>query len=111
MDTPSPYTRRPCEGGMILLCAVGKNAAYPPTFEPLQQDCTLPETYRLRPYTYLNRVIEQDQRCVKRRVNPELGCRPFPWCSGSIKAMKPGAGSVKASLRGWPRRMSSHRTA
>jgi transposase, IS6 family len=52
---------------------VDKNAAYPPAFETLQQEGTLPETCRLRQCKYLNNVIEQDHRFVKRRVNPGLG--------------------------------------
>jgi IS6 family transposase len=52
---------------------VDKNTAYPPAFEALQQEGTLPETCRLRPCQYLHNVIEQDHRYVKRRVNPRLG--------------------------------------
>jgi transposase, IS6 family len=52
---------------------VDKHAAYPAAFEALQQEKTLPGTCRLRPCKYLNNVIEQDHRFVKRRVNPGLG--------------------------------------
>jgi transposase-like protein len=53
---------------------VDKNAAYPLAFEALQPDGTFPETCLLRPCKYLNNVVEQDHRFVKRRVNPGLGC-------------------------------------
>ena len=56
---------------------VDKNAAYPPAFEALQQERILPETCRLRPCKYLNNVVEQDHRLVKRRMNPRLGCGAF----------------------------------
>jgi transposase-like protein len=56
---------------------VDQNAAYPPAFEVLQQEGTLPETCLLRPCKYLNNVIEQDHRFIKRRVNPGLGFGAF----------------------------------
>jgi IS6 family transposase len=49
---------------------VDQNAAYPPAFELLQQEGTLPEICRLRKCKYLNNVVEHDHRFVKRRVNP-----------------------------------------
>jgi IS6 family transposase len=56
---------------------VDQNAAYPPAFEPLQQEATVPEICRLRKCKYLNNMVEQDHRCVKRRVNPGLGFGAF----------------------------------
>jgi transposase, IS6 family len=52
---------------------VDQPAAYPPACEALQQARLLCETCRRRQCTYLNQVIEQDHRCVKRRVNSGLG--------------------------------------
>jgi len=52
---------------------VDKNAAYPPAFEALQQDGALSETCMLRQCKYLNNMIEQDHRAIKRRVNPGMG--------------------------------------
>jgi transposase, IS6 family len=46
---------------------VDQNAAYPPAFEALQQESLLPETCLLRQCKYLNNIIEQDHRFVKRR--------------------------------------------
>jgi transposase-like protein len=56
---------------------VDKNAAYPPAFEALQQEGMLPAPCMLRQCKYLNNVMEQDHRCVKRRVNPGLGFGAF----------------------------------
>ena len=39
----------------------------------LQQERLLPETCLLRRCKYLNNVVEQDHRFIKRRVNPGLG--------------------------------------
>jgi DDE domain len=56
---------------------VDKNAAYPPAFDALQPDSTLPETCRLRQCKYVNNMIEQDHRLVKRLVTPGLGFGAF----------------------------------
>jgi transposase, IS6 family len=64
---------------------VDKNAAYPPAFESLQQEKTLPETCQLRQCKYLNNVVEQDHRLIKRRVNPGLGFRAFVTAQRTIQ--------------------------
>jgi transposase, IS6 family len=64
---------------------VDKNAAYPPAFEALQQERLLPETCLLRQCKYLNNVIEQDHRFVKRRVNPGLGFGAFATAERTIQ--------------------------
>jgi transposase, IS6 family len=56
---------------------VDKHAAYPPAFATLQQEGQLPASCTLRQCKYLNNVVEQDHRFVKRRVNPGLGCGSF----------------------------------
>jgi tetratricopeptide (TPR) repeat protein len=56
---------------------VDKNAAYPLAFEALQHDGTLPETCLLRQCKYLNNVVEQDHRAVKRVTRPMLGFKSF----------------------------------
>ena len=47
---------------------VDKNPAYPPAVEALKADGTLPRRVRLRQCKYLNNVVEQDHRVVKKRV-------------------------------------------
>jgi IS6 family transposase len=64
---------------------VDKNAAYPPAFEALQHDGTLPESCQLRQCKYLNNSIEQDHRFVKRRVNPGLGFGAFATAQRTIQ--------------------------
>jgi transposase, IS6 family len=55
------------------MITVNNNPASPPAFAVLQQERALPEIYRLRQCKYLNNMVEQDHRFVKRRVNPGLG--------------------------------------
>jgi IS6 family transposase len=57
--------------------AVDRHAAYPPAFEALRQDNSLPETCRLRQCEYLNNTLKQDHGMMKRRVNPGLGFSAF----------------------------------
>jgi transposase, IS6 family len=64
---------------------VDKNAAYPPAFESLQQEKTLPETCQLRQCKYLNNVVEQNHRFIKRRVNPGLGFGAFATAQRTIQ--------------------------
>jgi transposase, IS6 family len=64
---------------------VDRNAAYPPAFDALQHDNTLPEACRLRQCKYLNNVVEQDHRFIKRRVNPGLGFSAFSTAQRTIQ--------------------------
>jgi IS6 family transposase len=64
---------------------VDKHAAYPLAFDTLQQDGTLPEACRLRQCKYLNNVVEQDHRFLKRRVNPGLGFGGFATAQRTIQ--------------------------
>jgi transposase, IS6 family len=56
---------------------VDQHAAYPPAFEALQQESMLPESCVLRLCKYLNNVVEQDHRGVKRVTRPMLGFKSF----------------------------------
>ena len=56
---------------------VDQNAAYSPAFEALQQDGALSPSCTLRPIAYLNNIIEQDHRFVKRRARYCLGFGSF----------------------------------
>jgi hypothetical protein len=56
---------------------VDQNPAYPPAVEQLKEEGTLPSRTQLRRCKYLNNLIEQDHRFIKRRVNPGLGFFSF----------------------------------
>ena len=47
---------------------VDKNPAYPAAVEALKADGAIPRRVALRQCKYLNNVIEQDHRTVKKRV-------------------------------------------
>ena len=48
--------------------SVDKNAAYPEAFSASQEERNVPKDCRLRRVKYLNNVIEQDHRFVKKKV-------------------------------------------
>lgn len=56
---------------------VDKNAAYPSAVDDLKAEEMLSEDTELRPVKYLNNMIEQDHRRIKRLVKPGLGFGSF----------------------------------
>lgn len=54
-----------------------KNAAYPATVEELKAAEILARTCKLRQNKYLNNIVEQDHRFIKKLVNPSLGFKSF----------------------------------
>jgi hypothetical protein len=57
---------------------VDQNPAYPKAVAELQAEGKLPPGCQLRPVKYLNNVLEQDHRFIKRLVRPGLGFFSFP---------------------------------
>jgi transposase-like protein len=56
---------------------VEKNAAYPKAFNALKAAGIISASCELRQVKYLNNLIEQDHRFIKRRVKPGLGFASF----------------------------------
>ncbi len=56
---------------------VDKNAAYPKAFAELKREERLPETCELRQVKYLNNIVEQDHRFMKRLTKPGMGFFSF----------------------------------
>ncbi len=56
---------------------VDKNAAYPKAIAELKTAGALPELVELRQVKYLNTMIEQDHRFIKRLTNPGMGFFSF----------------------------------
>ena len=53
------------------------HSAYPPAIVRLKAEGALDEGCRHRPVPYLNNVLEQDHRAIKRRVNASQHFRSF----------------------------------
>jgi transposase-like protein len=67
---------------------VDKNPAYPKAIGMLKKKGILAPDCELRPVKYLNNVIEEDHRFIKRRVNPGMGSDHLIRRGGEYKAMR-----------------------
>ena len=56
---------------------VDKNAAYPKAIDELKQKEELSEQVELRQNKYLNNLVEQDHRFIKRLIRPGMGFHSF----------------------------------
>ena len=57
---------------------VDKNPAYIGAVRDLKQEKLLPEQCKRRPSQYMNNIVEQDHRFMKRRIKPGLGFGSYP---------------------------------
>jgi transposase, IS6 family len=64
---------------------VDQNPAYPKAVEELKAAGKLPQGCQLRPFKYLNNLIEQDHRFIKRLVKAGLGFCSFPTAWRTLK--------------------------
>ena len=78
----------------------GKNPAYPKAIKELKAAQKLPEGVLLRQIKYLNNIVEQDHRAIKRLVKPGLGFGSFHTARRTIS----GYEIVKSSGGSFPRR-------
>jgi len=67
---------------------VDGNPAYPKVIEELKRAQELGKRCRCRPVRYLNNVVEQDHRTIKRRVRASQGFRSFPSACRTIQGME-----------------------
>ena len=56
---------------------VDKNAAYPKAFADLKAEGHVPAACEFRQVKYLNNLLEQDHRCIKRLTKPGMGFSSF----------------------------------
>jgi transposase, IS6 family len=63
-----------------------KHGAYPPAIVQLKDVGVLAENCQHRPVQYLNNVLEQDHRAIKRRVRASQHFRSFWGASRTIAA-------------------------
>lgn len=64
---------------------VDQNAAYPKAIDELKQKEELPKQVKLRQKKYLNNIVEQDHRSIKRLVKPGMGFGSFNTARRTIK--------------------------
>jgi transposase-like protein len=67
------------------MITVDKNAAYPKAIDELKADKELSQKVKLRQKKYLNNIVEQDHRSIKRLVKPAMGFGSFNTARRTIR--------------------------
>ena len=71
-----------------LSISVDKNAAYPEAFTTSQDEKILPQDCTLRRVKYLNNIIEQDHRFVKKKVRASQCFKKFQTAERTIEGIE-----------------------
>ena len=67
---------------------VDKNPAYPVAIQQLKQEKKIPEGIQIRQVKYLNNMVEQDHRFIKKRVRTMLGFKSFRTAKAIISGIE-----------------------
>jgi transposase-like protein len=81
---------------------VDKNAAYPIATQAMKQGGELWRFAKLRPVKFLNNIVEQDHRRIKRLVRPGLGFKSFITATQTIAGYEAMAMIRKGQVAGVP---------
>jgi IS6 family transposase len=68
--------------------SVDKNAAYPEAFSTSQAEKTVPQDYKPQCVKYLNNVIEQDHRFVKKKVRSSQCFKRFHTAGQTLEGIE-----------------------
>ena len=68
--------------------SVDKNAAYPEAFATSQEERILPKDCHLRRVKYLNNVIEQDHRFIKKKVRASQCFKRFHTAERTLEGIE-----------------------
>ena len=79
---------------------VDKNAAYPKAMAELKAAGQLPESVELRQVKYLNNIVEQDHRFIKRLVKPGMGFFSFETARRTLQGYEVMHMLRKGQMRG-----------
>ena len=82
---------------------VDKNPAYPKAIKELKAAKKLPEKVKLRQIKYLNNIVEQDHRGIKRLVKPGMGFGSFNTARRTIRGYEIMNMMRKGQVLGVPR--------
>ena len=67
---------------------VDKNPAYPMAIEELKKEKKMPVGIQIRQVKYLNNIVEQDHRFIKKRVRSMLGLKSFRTAQSILKGIE-----------------------
>lgn len=79
---------------------VDQNSAYPPAIAWLQKDKTLPKRTNLRQVKYLNNIVEQDHRFIKRLTRQGMGFQSFNTARRTLRGFESMNMIRKGQIRG-----------
>lgn len=79
---------------------VDKNAAYPKAFNDLKAAGLIADSCELRPVKYLNNLIEQDHRFIKRLTKPGIGFFSFETAERTLQGFEMMNMMRKGQLQG-----------
>jgi transposase, IS6 family len=68
---------------------VNGNPSYPKVIHQLKRSHALGQRCRCSVVPYLNKIVEQDHRAIKRRINASLGFRSFAAAERTIQGYEP----------------------
>jgi transposase, IS6 family len=78
----SPHNQSP------RVITVDKNPAYPPALQQLKDETEIPQETLIRQTKYLNNIVEQDHRFIKKITNPMLGFKSFQTADSTLKGIE-----------------------
>ncbi|PEL16859.1 IS6 family transposase, partial [Bacillus pseudomycoides] len=67
---------------------VDKNPAYPVAIQALKEEKHMPEGIKIRQVRYLNNIVEQDHRFIKKRVRSMLGFKSFKTATAILSGVE-----------------------
>ncbi|MEI4623937.1 IS6 family transposase [Bacillus pfraonensis] len=74
-----------CEPRVIT---VDKNPAYPVAIQELKEEKHMPEGIQIRQVKYLNNIVEQDHRFIKKRVRSMLGLKSYETATSILSGVE-----------------------
>jgi len=82
---------------------VDKNPAYPIAIEELKKEKKMPVGIQIRQVKYLNNIVEQDHRFIKKRVRSMLGLKSFRTATSILSGIEAMHIIKKGQLILWDR--------
>ncbi|MBD5797767.1 IS6 family transposase [Bacillus pseudomycoides] len=67
---------------------VDKNPAYPVAIQELKEEKHMPEDIQIRQVKYLNNIVEQDHRFIKKRVRSMLGSKSYETATSILSGVE-----------------------
>ncbi|MEH7362313.1 IS6 family transposase [Priestia megaterium] len=80
---------------------VDKNPAYPIAIKELKNEKKMPVGIQIRQVKYLNNIVEQDHRFIKKRIRPMLGLKSFQTATSIISGIEAMHIIKKGQLTSW----------